>query len=122
MPLIYIALGGAIGSVLRYGLVQAAGRAFGAAFPYGTYAVNILGSLMMGLLMGVFAKYAPDNQDELRLFLAVGVLGGFTTFSAFSFDVVALIQAQQTATAVFYALSSVVFSVLALMAGLWLVR
>jgi CrcB protein len=70
----------------------------------------------------LLAKYLPSNQHELRLFLAVGVLGGFTTFSAFSLDVVTLIEAQQPMQAIVYVLASVVFSVLALMLGLMLVR
>ena len=118
----YIALGGAIGSVLRYLMMGAVGRAFVSSFPYGTLAVNVIGSAIMGVLVGLLAKYLPENQHELRLFLAVGVLGGFTTFSAFSLDVVTLIEAQQPMQAIVYALASVVLSVLALMLGLYWVR
>jgi CrcB protein len=122
MPIFYIALGGALGSVLRYLMMGAMGRAFVSSFPYGTLAVNVIGSALMGVVVGLLAKYLPSNQHELRLFLAVGVLGGFTTFSAFSLDVVTLIEAQQPMQAIVYVLASVVFSVLALMLGLMLVR
>ena len=122
MNILYIALGGAIGSVLRYLMMGAVGRAFVSSFPYGTLAVNVIGSAIMGVLVGLLAKYLPENQHELRLFLAVGVLGGFTTFSAFSLDVVTLIEAQQPMQAIVYALASVVLSVLALMLGLYWVR
>lgn len=122
MTFIYIAAGGAIGSVLRYLVMGVVGRAFVSSFPYGTLGVNVLGSAFMGVLVGLLARYLPANQNELRLFLAVGVLGGFTTFSAFSLDVVTLIEGQQMTQAAIYVLASVLLSVAALMLGLWLVR
>jgi CrcB protein len=117
-----IALGGALGSVLRYLTTACATKLFGLGFPVGTLTVNILGSFLMGVLVAVLARVLPEQQYEWRLFLAVGVLGGFTTFSAFSLDVVTLIQNQQHAQAAFYVLASVLLSVAALMLGLWLVR
>jgi CrcB protein len=122
ITIMQIALGGALGSVLRYLTTACATKLFGLGFPVGTLTVNILGSFLMGVLVAVLARVLPEQQYEWRLFLAVGVLGGFTTFSAFSLDVVTLIQNQQHAQAAFYVLASVLLSVAALMLGLWLVR
>ncbi len=117
----FVALGGALGSVARYGMTAAIGRFMGAGFPWGTLAVNVLGSFIMGILVEIFVKELPIIQ-ELRAFLAVGVLGGFTTFSAFSLDAVTLIERGEINAAAVYVLASVVLSVSALFLGLWLMR
>lgn len=120
-----IALGGAIGSVGRYYVAGAferwLGLAVGAGFPYGTLAVNVIGSALLGLLVGLFSAVFTSTP-ELRLFLVVGVLGGFTTFSAFSLDVVALFEKGEAGRALLYVALSVVLSVGALYLVLRLVR
>jgi CrcB protein len=117
MNLLLVALGGAIGSVARYGVGYAAARVFGLAFPWGTLIVNILGGLAMGLLV---ARVGPE-QENLRLLLGVGLLGGFTTFSAFSLETVRLLE-HQPGMAMSYALLSVLLSVGACMIGVALGR
>ena len=114
--------GGALGSVARYLAVSGTSRLFGNALPYGTFAVNVLGSFAIGVLVGVLARTLPEHQQEIRLFLAVGFLGGFTTFSAFSLDVITLIEEGQLVPAAIYIFASVLVSLLALMAGIYLMR
>ncbi|MCU4182355.1 fluoride efflux transporter CrcB [Bosea sp. BH3] len=116
-------LGAGIGGVLRHGVNLAALRWPLASFPYGTLAINILGSGLMGLVAGWFAFRAGEGTPHgLRLFLATGILGGFTTFSAFSLDAVLLWQRGETAAAATYVVGSVLLSLAALVAGLALVR
>lgn len=122
MHLVYVALGGALGASGRHLVGLATVRFFGAGFPLGTFLVNIIGSFLMGVLFAYLAKKGGESGTEWRLFLATGVLGGFTTFSAFSLDAVLLWERGQTSTALFYILGSVVLSILALLAGLMLVR
>jgi CrcB protein len=114
-------LGAGIGGALRHGVNVAALRLVGPGFPHGTITVNIVGSLIMGLLAGWFA-HRVDPGLTWRLFLATGILGGFTTFSAFSLDAALLLERGQFALAALYALSSPVLAILALFAGLWLIR
>ncbi len=96
-------------------------RTFGVAFPYGTLAVNVIGGFLMGLFIELLASRF-DGSSELRLFIAIGILGGFTTFSSFSLDVVVLWQRGELATALFYVLANVILSIGALFFGLWLAR
>lgn len=117
-----VGAGGALGAMGRYGVGIAVGRLWHGAVPLGTLSVNIIGSLAMGLFVGLLARYTPEWQVQARLFLAVGVFGGFTTFSSFSLDAVTLIERGQGGLALGYALVSVVVSILALFAGLMLVR
>jgi CrcB protein len=114
-------VGAGVGGALRHGVNAAALRFFGSAFPYGTLAVNIAGSLVMGVLTGWFALKA-DPGLEWRLFLATGVLGGFTTFSAFSLDTVLLWERGQFWHAGLYVLVSVSLSILAFAGGLASIR
>ena len=114
----YAALGGAIGASGRYLVGLLAVRLLGLGFPYGTFIVNILGAFLMGLLIEALALRFNGSQ-ELRIFLATGVLGGFTTFSAFSLEVATMIERDQWSLAAFYALSSVVLCVGALFIGLY---
>jgi CrcB protein len=93
----------------------------GTAFPYHTLTVNIIGSLVMGLLTGYFALKADPGQDW-RLFLTTGVIGGFTTFSAFSLDTVLLYERGEVVLAALYVLASVGVSVAALVAGMSIMR
>ncbi|NWG70133.1 MAG: fluoride efflux transporter CrcB [Parvularculaceae bacterium] len=112
-----VAGGGAIGASLRHAVQIAATRAFGYSFPTGTLAVNVAGCFAMGLVVAWFAAREP-NPGPLRAFLAVGVLGGFTTFSAFALDAVTLWRDKALAVAALYVCGSVVLSVGGLMAGL----
>lgn len=116
-----VALGGALGSVGRYLVAGWVMRLLGGPFPWGTLAVNVGGGLVMGALVEVMALvWSP--APAVRAFLTVGLLGGFTTFSAFSLEVVAMIERGDWPPALAYVLASVVASVGALFAGLWLVR
>jgi len=109
-----VALGGAFGAVARYLTVLAAARSFGAGFPYGTIVVNILGSFAMGALF-----VALESRGAMRMapFLMTGILGGFTTFSAFSLDAFRLFQGGQPVQAGIYVAGSVLLSIAALVAG-----
>ena len=110
-------LGAGVGGALRHAVNVASARAFGLAFLWGTLVVNVLGSLMMGLFVGYFLQRTGLPQ-HLRLFLTTGVLGGFTTFSAFSLDTALLMHRHQYGLAAAYASGSVVISLAALFAGL----
>lgn len=123
MKLILMAgLGGALGAAGRYALTSILLRVTGPQFPWGTLAVNVLGSLAMGLVFGLLQQRLETLSPELRLFLTVGVLGGFTTFSAFSLDVVSLLQRQDVWGAALYIGVSIVLSVGALALGLFAAR
>lgn len=119
--LLLVAVGGALGSVLRFGVGRWAIALTGPGFPSGTFVVNIIGGFLMGLLAGWLARFG-DGGEELRLLLGVGVLGGFTTFSAFSLEVYNMITRAEVALAAAYAMSSVAGSVLAVLAGVWVMR
>ncbi len=116
-----IFLGAGLGGALRHGVNQWALRTFGVAFPTGTFIVNLVGCLLMGAFVEYFALRGEISQNW-RLFFTTGVLGGFTTFSAFSLDVVLLYERGQTLLAASYALASVMLSIGALFAGMWLTR
>lgn len=116
-----VALGGAIGAGVRHLAGGAALRLVGSGFPAGTLFVNIAGSFVMGLLVGYFA-FRGEGGQAMRLFLATGVLGGFTTFSAFSLDTVLMLERGQPGPAVIYVAASVVGSIAGLMLGLAVAR
>ena len=120
MSWFWVALGGAIGAAGRYGMMVAIGKLWPAAtLPYGTLTVNILGAGLMGVLIGALAHALPAHGATLRLFLAVGVLGGFTTFSTFALDVITLLERQDLSGTILYISCSVIGSMLALCLGLW---
>jgi CrcB protein len=121
MGYLIVFLGGGIGAALRHGVNLAAARLAGTAFPYGTVTVNIVGSLAMGLIAAYFA-FRGDASQHWRLFLTTGILGGFTTFSAFSLDVALLYERGELGLAALYIAVSVGVSIAALFAGLALVR
>ncbi len=122
MPsLFFVMIGGALGSGARHLTGRAMLALLGPAWPWGTLAVNLTGGLAMGLLVGGLARL-PGAAEPWRLFVGVGVLGGFTTFSAFSLDVVTLAERGQAGMAIGYALVSVLGSVAALAAGLAMAR
>ena len=120
MSLFLVMSGGAIGSGARYLSGRAATAIAGPDYPYGTLAVNLLGGLLMGVLAGFALR--GSVTEGWRLFAGVGVLGGFTTFSAFSLDVVQLAERGALVAAAGYVLLSVAGSIAALMAGLALAR
>ena len=119
--LFLVAIGGAVGASLRHLVNLAALRVVGAGFPWGTLAVNVVGSLAMGVFIELLARRF-NGSNELRLFVATGILGGFTTFSAFSLDFAVLWQRGEILPAFGYALGSVIISIIALFLGLWLAR
>lgn len=125
-PLILVMFGGAIGAGLRHLVSKLALSTLGPGLPWGTFAVNIAGGLAMGLLAGGLARYGGDafagHARDARLVLGVGLLGGFTTFSAFSLEAALMIERGQLLLASGYAIGSVVASVAALFVGLALVR
>ena len=122
MNLLLVGLGGAFGAICRYLLGVQVGRSVGTAWPYGTLAANVIGGLLMGILIGVLAYRGGADQEKWRLLLGVGVLGGFTTFSAFSLETALMIERRTYFAAAGYSLISVVLSVTALFAGLLLIR
>jgi len=114
-------LGGGLGAAARHGVNLLSAQVVGSRFPWGTLAINVLGSLLIGVLAEWFALRTQLPQP-LRLFLITGVLGGFTTFSAFSLEVGLLMQRGQMGAAAGYVLASVVAAVAAMFAGMYLVR
>jgi len=122
--LLLVGLGGAIGSVTRYLMGIAVIRMTGPKFPFNTLFVNVVGSFVMGLVIAMLVKFDPrvTYATDIRLFVAVGVLGGFTTFSSFSADVAALWERSAHAETALYVAASVALSIAAVFFGLFLVR
>jgi CrcB protein len=119
--LLMAAIGGAVGAGARYLVGVGALRLLGSGFPWGTLIVNVVGSLIMGLIIASVAlKYSISN--EMRTLLSTGVLGGFTTFSAFSLDFAVLMERKAQGLAMAYLGASVGLSILALFAGLYIAR
>jgi fluoride exporter len=116
-----VGLGGAVGAMARHGANVAIGS-LPNGLPAATLLVNVAGSIAMGLLIGWLARSTPQHQYEIRLFLAVGVFGGFTTFSSFSLDTITLIERGDYLLAAFYVAGSVVLAIAGLMMGLWAMR
>jgi CrcB protein len=121
MSYLFVFLGGGIGAALRHAVNVAFGRWFGTNFPWHTLFENVGGSLVMGALAGYFATKAQASQD-VRLFLTTGILGGYTTFSAFSLDTVLLWERGQMVAAAGYVLASVAASIGALLLALLVAR
>jgi CrcB protein len=119
--LLVVGLGGFLGSVSRYVTVLSVDARLNALYPWGTFFVNVAGSLLLGVLYAVMLRKA-DITEYWRLFLGVGFCGGFTTFSAFAWENFGLIQQKLIGTSLAYALGSVVAGILALAAGVWLAR
>ncbi len=122
MTVLFVALGGALGATLRYFAVHLATRTLGPAFPYGTLSVNVIGSLMMGIAAAWFLMRGQGGPSSTALFIMTGVLGGFTTFSAFSLDALLLMEQGRMPAAAAYIGLSVALSVGALFAGITLAR
>lgn len=116
MPWLYVALGGAAGSLLRYAAGQVLGPARPGAFPWHTFAVNVAGSLLLGIVVALVPR---DDPHHLRALLAVGFCGGLTTFSTFGYETVSLLQSRAWAVALAYAGGSFVIALLAVVIGMW---
>jgi CrcB protein len=118
----WVALGGAIGSVLRWATVALTLQRFGPGFPWGTLTVNLVGSFLIGVVAGLATSAAPGLSPTMRLFIVTGILGGFTTFSSFSLDTLNVGRESGAALALLYVASSVGFGLAAAAGGLALVR
>jgi CrcB protein len=114
-PYLLVGIGGALGAMLRYGAQSLIGS-LPNGFPVSTFLINIVGSIAMGVLVGVLAKTTPQFQNEIRLFVAVGIFGGFTTFSSVSLDAIVLIERGDILLAGIYMVGSVILAI----AGLWM--
>lgn len=121
MNYLLVFIGGGLGATLRHAINVGCARACGTLFPYGTFIINITGSLVMGLIAG-YLTFKGEAAQPWRLFIMTGVLGGYTTFSAFSLDAVLLYERGEFAVAAFYVLGSVAFAIGGLVAGLALIR
>ncbi|MCH2496228.1 MAG: fluoride efflux transporter CrcB [Erythrobacter sp.] len=123
---LHVFLGGGVGAVLRWQIGRAMTSWLGApiisVFPFATLAANAAGSLFMGLLAGWLARHGSGGSEQLRLLLGVGLLGGFTTFSAFSLEMVLLIERGQYLFALLYAFLSIALGITGLMVGLGVMR
>lgn len=119
---ILIFLGGGIGSVLRYLSNAFVRNQTGNDFPYGILAINVIGSFLIGLTYSLIKKYEFASSDHIASFIMVGILGGFTTFSAFSLDVITMFNDGKAPAALIYVASSVIFSLLAAYLGLLIAR
>ena len=123
LSIFLVFVGGGIGAALRHGVNVAAAAWFGTGFPWGTMIVNVVGSFVIGALAAWFAFRGDAMWTQpLRLFLATGILGGFTTFSAFSLDFALLFERGEIGQGIAYVLASVALSLAAVFAGLFLVR
>lgn len=121
MSYLIVFLGAGIGGAMRHGVNAASLRLFGGGFPVGTLAVNVVGSLLMGLIAGYFA-FRGDAPQGWRLFMTTGILGGFTTFSAFSLDAALLYERGALGQAALYVLGSVALSLIGIALGLAIIR
>ena len=122
MSYLWVCLGGGIGAAARHGVNRAAMLLIGPNYPAGTLVANIAGCFVMGLLAGWFTYHGEDSSESTRLFLTTGVLGGFTTFSAFALETGLMWERHDTGSALLYAAVSVLGSISALFAGLAAVR
>lgn len=121
MGYLFVFIGGGLGSIARHSVNILAAQYLGTRYPYGTFCINIVGSLLIGVLAATFAVHAslPSNA---RLFLITGIVGGFTTFSAFSLEIGLLQERGETMAAITYAVASVACGVAALFIGMALTR
>jgi fluoride exporter len=123
MNALIVFVGGGVGAVLRYGFGAAYLRLLGPERPYvSTFMINVVGSISMGLLVGLLSMFGGAGAGRWRLLIGVGVLGGFTTFSSFSLEVAMLIERKSYAEAAAYMIGSMALGVLGCFAGMWIVR
>jgi len=120
--LVLVFLGGGTGSIARYLVGVQTLRLFGPGWPYGTFTVNVVGGLIMGALVGLLAHRGGADQERWRLLMAVGVLGGFTTFSSFSLEVALMIERRAYVTAAGYVTASAALAIGAVFLGLMMSR
>jgi CrcB protein len=121
MNYLLVFVGGGLGASLRHFVNVTCARYIGIDFPWGTFIINITGSIVMGLIAGYLA-FKGEASQPWRLFLMTGILGGYTTFSAFSLDTALLYERGALGLAAAYVLGSVILSIAGLFAGLWLIR
>jgi CrcB protein len=121
MSYLLVFVGGGLGATLRHLINLTCARFMGTGFPWGTFIINISGSTVMGLIAGYLA-FKGEASQPWRLFLMTGILGGYTTFSAFSLDTALLYERGEIGLAAAYVIGSVVLSIAGLFAGLWIVR
>lgn len=122
MNSLLVMIGGAIGALARYQFGRLSFHLLGGGWPWGTFGVNIIGGFLMGALAGWLARFGAAGNEQMRLLIGVGAMGGFTTFSSFSLETMLMIERGQWASAALYAVLSVILSVAALMGGLMLMR
>ncbi len=122
LPLMYVAIGGAFGSMCRYVVGVWVGVVNPTGFPFGTLVINVSGSFLMGVWIGVMVLVLPEKSKDMHLLMAIGVLGGYTTFSTFSLESYLLIEKGLWLQAAAYIFGSVIVSIAALFAGMWLMR
>jgi len=116
-----VGVGGAVGAMVRYGVGRVVAARLGTAFPWGTLLINVSGAFLIGVLLTALARRG-DSDDAWRLVLAVGFLGGYTTFSAFAYETVGLLERGDAARAALYVLGSNGLGLLACVAGIALAR
>lgn len=121
-PFLLVGAGGALGAMARFGSAGVIARLWPMSFPLATMLINILGSVAMGIFVGLMARFLPAWAEDARLFVAVGILGGFTTFSSFSLETIVLIERGEMLQAGFYVLLSVVVCLIGLYLGLLVTR
>jgi CrcB protein len=121
MNYLLVFIGGGLGSTLRYWVNVLCGRLFGTDFPYGIMLINITGSTVMGLIAGYLA-FKGEASQPWRIFIMTGILGGYTTFSAFSLDAALLYERGEVGLAALYVIGSVALAIVGLFAGLAVVR
>ncbi|RJF75447.1 fluoride efflux transporter CrcB [Rhodopseudomonas palustris] len=121
MAYLLVFVGGGLGAMFRHFVNTASGRMFGTAFPYHTFFINVTGSIVMGLIAGYLA-FKGGSAQNVRLFVMTGILGGYTTFSAFSLDAALLYERGAVGLALLYVLGSVVLAIAGLFAGMALIR
>ena len=121
MSYLLVFFGGGLGATLRHAVNMLCARLWGTGFPYGTFVINITGSTVMGLIAGYLA-FKGDAAQPWRLFLMTGILGGYTTFSAFSLDSMLLYERGEIGLAAFYVIGSVAIAIAGLIGGLTLMR
>jgi CrcB protein len=122
LALLYVGFGGAFGAMLRYSLVGLIAKMHASDFPFGTIVVNVAGSFLMGVWLAAMTVMPTEKAKDLHLLFAVGALGGFTTFSAFSFDVFSLGEREMYMGMALYIGASVILSLIGLLLGIWLVK
>ena len=121
LKVIIVGFGGFFGSIFRYLIYLLSNNLIGYSFPFGTILVNIIGCFLIGLTYQIFSDMI-SLSDNLKLFMTIGFLGGFTTFSAFSLDVFLLYQSNSKLVAIIYIFITLVLSLLAMLGGMWIFK